>query len=94
VQFKLHEGLAAVVAADPTHELLQIIAEVSQLITQALVVDVSGSNCGCGAGCTTCASLIRSVVSPNAMELPATNMMHNGRTYRIESSPFAPAEGH
>jgi hypothetical protein len=93
VQFKLHEGLAAVVAADPTttHELLQIIAEVSQLITQVLVVDDSGSNCGCGAGCTTtCASQIRSV-SPNATELAITNKMHNGRTYRIESFPFAPA---
>jgi hypothetical protein len=65
VQFKLHEGLAAVVAADPTttHELLQIIAEVSQLITQVLVVVDSGSNCGCGAGCTV-------PVCPSAAELP------------------------
>jgi hypothetical protein len=87
VQLRLHEGLAAVVAAaDPTttHELLQNIAKVSQLITQVLVVDDSGSNCGCGAGCTTiCASLIRSV-SPNATELLATTNMHNGRTYRMK----------
>src|ERR1700716_681872 len=35
-----------------TQALLQFMANVSQLITQALVVDDCGSSCGWGAGCT------------------------------------------
>src|SRR5712691_3116855 len=94
VQFKLHGAVPAVLgrlpgvpdeAVGPTQAFWQIIADVSQLMMQAVLVDVCGSSCGGGTvvGWTVCASSIRSAAHA-AEPPPSASRMHN--RYRMDRS--------